>query len=159
MEIVPVTVLREIDGVLGSFSILLEVSKKELLKTQEISVLDYLIKNADRISRDMLTRPGGDIIAVDHGVTFGLLSFNDAKLPWVLDKTPSYIRPAIEALTEEQVREAIEDLLLKGYDYSKIHATAPAIRIQHKETYVSTGMRRIEKTPETLIETENKASL
>ncbi|WP_189094524.1 hypothetical protein [Nocardia jinanensis] len=85
---------------------------------QQMAVLDYVMANTDRHWDNYLTRPGGEVVAIDHGLAFpeapdpraGIRS--DFVKAFHNDKLDDDIMRSVKAVDPRELRAALEDLQL-----------------------------------------------
>lgn len=82
LDVVPMTILREFEGTRGSMQYFVqytELGDKSFKSSpqnyknkqfQSFYILDYLIQNVDRHKKNWLRRIGGQLVSIDHGVSF-----------------------------------------------------------------------------------------
>lgn len=124
-NLVPPTVIREIDGEIGSLQqfvpdskTIYEIPKDELVKgtlQQELKklwIFDYIIYNSDRHSGNFLIKPAEErIYAIDNGLSFGDQYTIFYKEFWG-NPIPSEVAEGIEKfLSWKEGRKIFEDLL------------------------------------------------
>lgn len=143
LDLVPPTVLREIDGKIGSFQRFVadavpawgipygeftkHIMRQQLMK---LWIFDYIIHNSDRHGGNFLIRPGENkLYAIDNGLSFG----NDRWAPYrdfFDDPIPLEIAESIgKFLSWKEGKKICEDLLRELLD---------SVEVEH-------CMRRIEK--------------
>ncbi|WP_413574771.1 hypothetical protein ACLVWU_11130 [Bdellovibrio sp. HCB290] len=74
---VPVTVIRTLDGVIGSVQYRVRAVRDHvgyIRDPAQTGLLDYLIGNPDRHGENFLQRNDGKLIAIDHGLSFKRVS-------------------------------------------------------------------------------------
>lgn len=79
-EVVPPTVIREINGAIGSVQLKVEgqpvcvfggeewLENAKVKDLREVAVLDYILENGDRHDGNYFIKPGGAVRAIDHGL-------------------------------------------------------------------------------------------
>jgi hypothetical protein len=127
LDMVPPTVVRRIDGDLGSLQLWVEGCdtyerlESKVPKTPQFSwqisrmkMFDNLIYNEDRNSGNFLLDESWNVILIDHSRAFldrkDLLDGKN-QLPVAYDRK---LVAALEALTEEGVKAAFDDMLMGG---------------------------------------------
>ncbi|MGW1742247.1 hypothetical protein ACWCPQ_25970 [Nocardia sp. NPDC001965] len=85
---------------------------------QQMAVLDYIMANSDRVWQNFRTGPAGDVIAIDHSLTFpeapdprgGIRS--DFVAAYRREPLDDDILRAVDAVDPKELRAALEDLRL-----------------------------------------------
>ncbi len=123
LNLVPMTVVRNYNGVLGSLQywinnshVAISLPEEKRVKTQNLMFFDYLIRGTDRNDGNYLYKDDR-LVAIDHGWTFrpwDLYHQAPHKNLWDLDKGKykNYLPdPAIIARLREVTDQSIVDLL------------------------------------------------
>ncbi len=101
LNLVPITILRRLNGVRGSMQVRITGAKEKGVKIPApIKLLDLLVDNYDRHANlNWLTAPNGRIVAIDHdSYTFG--RHGSTNIPSLLKQIQSF-NDEIDSLNEE----------------------------------------------------------
>ncbi|MBB4906428.1 WXG100-like domain-containing protein [Actinophytocola algeriensis] len=103
-----------------------------VLRQQQMAVLDYVTGNTDRHSGNYLTGPGGDLVAIDHGLTFPSGGGNPISSDFVALHLGGPLLPEVVAAVRAVRPHAMRAMLLaSGLDAAAVDlTTARLVEIQ-----------------------------
>ncbi|MEU7765431.1 hypothetical protein AB0B25_09970 [Nocardia sp. NPDC049190] len=126
-----------------------DTDKYDDLQMQQMAVLDYIIGNLDRLTRNYLVAPNGDLVAIDHGNSFpekrgiGIRSvFVDKLRDQALD---TKVLEHVDAVDPMLLRAALRDLELSDKAIDGAVERLNEIKSQRKITGNNWLMPKIEE--------------